>query len=81
VDCADGQIHVSALLSSVSVHESQVAIPFAKLTVQRVTNLYYVMDASYDVEVIREYSNLLGHVPIIDHNFRRCEKMKMDPAT
>jgi len=81
VDCADGQIPVSAVLSSASVHDSQVAIPLAKMTAQRVTNLYDLMDAAYDAEPIREYSRSLGHVPIIDRNPRRGEKVEMDPAT
>jgi IS5 family transposase len=81
VDCADGQIPVSAVLSSASVHDSQVAIPLAKMTAQRVTNLYDLMDAAYDAEPIREYSRSLGHVPIIDRNPRRGEKMEMDAAT
>jgi hypothetical protein len=66
LDVADGQIPVSAVLTSASVHDSQVAIPLATLTTQRVTYLYDVMDSAYDAYHIREQSRELGHVPIID---------------
>lgn len=81
VDCADGQIPISCILTSASVHDSQAAIPLAAMTAGRVTNLYDLMDAAYDAEPIREYSRALGHVPIIDSNPRRGEKVEMDPAT
>ena len=46
------------------------------MTSQRITNLYDLMDAAYDAPIIREYSKLLGHVPIIDINPRRNAKLK-----
>jgi hypothetical protein len=70
IDTADGAIPVSALLSSASVHDSQLALPLATITAKRVTNFYDVMDAAYDAEVIREHSLSLGHVPLIDFNHR-----------
>lgn len=70
IDTADGQIPISCLLTSASVHDSQVALPLALMTAQRVTNLYDVMDAAYDSEVICEHSKQLGHVPLIDYNHR-----------
>lgn len=70
IDTADGQIPISCLLTSASVHDSQVALPLALMTTQRVTNLYDVMDAAYDSEIIREHSKQLGHVPLIDFNHR-----------
>jgi Transposase DDE domain/Transposase domain (DUF772) len=66
LDVADGQIPIAAVLSSASLHDSQVAIPLATLTGQRVTSLYDVMDAAYDARQIHEHSRSLGHVPIID---------------
>jgi hypothetical protein len=62
------------------VHDSQAAIPLAKMTAQRVTNLYDLMDAAYDAEAIRRFSESLGHVPIIDRNPRKGEKIEMAPA-
>lgn len=70
IDTADGAVPVSAILTSASVHDSQVAIPLATITAQRVTNCYDVMDSAYDAEVIREHSATLGHVPLIDFNRR-----------
>ena len=48
---------------------------------KRVTNLYDLMDAAYDSPEIHSFSKSLDHVPIIDHNPRRGEKILMDPAT
>jgi len=70
LDVADGQIPISAILTSASVHDSQVAIPLAQMTAQRVTNCYDLMDSAYDAESIRAYSAQLGHVAIIDFNRR-----------
>ena len=79
IDWADGEIPVSVILTSASVHDSQSAIPLAKMTAWRVTNLYDLMDAAYDAETIRQFSESLGHVPIIDHNPRKGEKIEMTP--
>jgi IS5 family transposase len=65
-DIADGQIPISMVLTSASVHDSQVAIPLATMTTQRVTYCYELMDAAYDAHHIREQSRQLGHVPIVD---------------
>src|SRR5204862_771375 len=66
LDVADGQIPISAVLTSASVHDSQVAIPLATMSTQRVTYLYELMDAAYNAYHITEQSQALGHVPIID---------------
>ena len=76
IDAADNQIPVSCILTSASTHDSQVALPLAAMTSQRVTNLYDLMDAAYDAPIIREHSRSLGHVPIIDINPRRNTKLK-----
>jgi hypothetical protein len=66
LDVADGQIPISATVTGASVHDSQVAIPLATMTAQRVINLYDVMDAAYDAGEIIEHSRSLGHVPLIN---------------
>lgn len=76
VDAADGQIPVSCILTSASIHDSQVALPLAAMTSQRIINLYDLADAAYDAPIIRERSRSLGHVPIIDINPRRNAKLK-----
>ncbi len=80
LDTIDGDIPVSAILTSASVNDSQVAIPLAQMTAQRMTSLYDLMDSAYDAPQIHEYSRQLGHVPIIDHNPRRGEKIPLAPA-
>ena len=70
IDAADGGIPLSCILTSASVNDSQVAIPLATMTAERVTNLYDLMDAAYDAAEIRAHSESLGHVPIIDVNPR-----------
>ena len=71
LDVADGGIPISCILTSASVNDSQVAIPLATMTTERVDNLYDLMDSAYDVPQIREKSLALGHVPIIDGHTRR----------
>ena len=70
IDTADGAIPITAILTSASTHDSQVAIPLATMTAQRVVNCYDLMDAAYDSKIIREHSASLGHVSLIDFNRR-----------
>lgn len=70
VDVADGDIPITCLLTSASLHDNQVAIPLATMTAARVTSLYDVMDCAYDVPEIHAHSRSLGHVPIIAENPR-----------
>ena len=76
LDTVDGGIPVSAILTSASVHDSQVAIPLATMTAKRVINLYDLMDSAYDVPAIIEHSKSLGHVQLIDKNPRRDRNLK-----
>ncbi|MGO9147473.1 MAG: hypothetical protein ACLQDF_14000 [Desulfomonilia bacterium] len=66
IDCIDGDIPVGALLTSASLHDSQAAIPLVQMTSERVVSLYDLMDAAYDAPQIKEFSETLSHVPIID---------------
>jgi transposase len=80
IDTADGQIPISCVLTSASLHDSQVALPLAVMSNQRVINLYDLMDAAYDSEIIREHSKQLGHVPLIDYNRRSPkDERRFDP--
>ena len=76
IDVADGQIPVACLLTSASVHDSQVAIPLMTLTGQRIDYLYDLMDAAYDAAQIAEHSRALGHMPVIDFNCRNDTNSK-----
>ena len=79
LDVADGQIPISAVLTSASVHDSQVAIPLAIMTTQRVTYCYELMDSAYDAQHIRQQSRSLGHVPIIDPHPHASQKLPFQP--
>jgi hypothetical protein len=71
IDTADGDIPVSAILTSASLHDSQVAIPLSALTAQKIDNFFYeLMDAAYDAQPIRSYIVENGRVPLIDYNHR-----------
>ena len=66
LDVADGQIPISAVLTGAKVHDSQVAIPLATMSAQRVTYCYELMDSAYDAQEIREHMQGMGHVAIVD---------------
>ena len=51
-----------------------------KMTTERVTYLYDLMDSAYDAQPIYDTSRSLGHVPIIDRNARRGSVLPMAPA-
>jgi hypothetical protein len=78
IDTADGDIPLSCLITSASLHDSQVSIPLSEETASKVTSLYDLMDAAYDCPQIIQHSKSLGHVPIIDKNTRRNMKAKIE---
>ena len=63
---ADGEIPVAFVLSSASLHDSQVAIALLQMAAGRVTSLYDVADSAYDAGPIAGFSRRLGHVPVIE---------------
>lgn len=83
IDWADGGIPINVVTTSASVHDSQAAIPMARLTAKRVSSLYDLMDSAYDAPQIRQASAELGHAALIDPNPRRGgtpEEKLFDPA-
>ena len=76
LDVSDDSIPISAILTLASVHDSQVAIPLAKISADRVKNFYDLMDAAYDMKEIREHSLSLNHIPLIDINPRANKKLQ-----
>ena len=76
----DGGIPLAAILTSASPHDSQVAIPLMQMTDKRAKVLYDLADSAYDAPEIYEVSRALGHVPVIDPNKRRGDKIELDPA-
>lgn len=79
LDTNDIGLPISALVTSASLHDSQVAVPLIKMTSQKVTYLYDLMDAAYDASLIDATSRQYGHVPIIDSNGRGKEVVPMAP--
>lgn len=79
LDTNDIGLPISALVTSASMHDSQAAIPLIKLSSEKVTYLYDLMDAAYDAGRIKEMSRELGHVPIIDKNGRGKDVVPMAP--
>lgn len=80
IDVVDGQIPVSCILTSASVHDSQAALPLSEMTNKKVSYFYDLMDAAYDCVIIRNHSKALGHKPIIDINPRRDKELKEEIA-
>jgi len=78
LDVNDCGLPISAVLTSASLHDSQVAIPLMKLSAVKVRSCYDLMDAAYDATQIWEQSKALGHVPIIDRN-PRSKKLAPKP--
>jgi len=80
MDTIDGDLPISWLVTSASMHDSQAAIPLAQMSAGRIITLYDLADAAYDAKEIRQMSERLGHVALIDHNPRRGEKREFSPA-
>jgi hypothetical protein len=76
IDTGDLGLPISVILTSASMHDSQAAIPLATMTAERVNNFYDLMDSAYDSPEIKQHSESLGHVPIIDPNPRRNAELK-----
>lgn len=78
-DVNDAMLPLSVVLTSASLHDSQVAIPLMKMTSKKVSHCYDLMDAAYDARQICQQSKAFGHVAIIDRNPRRDEVVPMSP--
>lgn len=70
LDTIDGDIPVSALLTSASLHDSQVALPLSTMTERKIKACYELMDSAYDAQTIRTHIAQKGRVPLIDFNRR-----------
>ena len=73
---ADGDIPITAIYSSASVHDSSLALPLIKETTDRINHLYDLQDSGYDADTIREFSILHNHRPIIDINPKNSKELK-----
>ena len=72
----DGDIPITAIYSSASVHDSSLALPLIKQSSQKVNYLYDLADAAYDTSIIKDYSTKQNHRPIIDINPKNSKKLK-----
>jgi transposase len=80
IAAVDGDIPVTAIFTSASIHHSSVALPLIKETSGKLNYLYDLLDAGYDADIIREYSKTFGHRPIIDINPKNSKKLKAQIA-
>jgi hypothetical protein len=76
ISVVDGDIPVTAFYSGANVHDSSVALPLMQETSKRVNYLYDLQDAGYDADIIREFSTVSGHRPIIDINPKNSKELK-----
>ena len=79
LDVNDFGFPISAIVTSASLHDSQVGIPLMKMTSNKINYFYDLMDSAYDAGLIRETSRTLGHVPIIDKNSRGQDVIPLAP--
>ena len=80
LDTVDGDLPVSAVLTSARVPDRQAAIPLAQMTALRVTSLYDLMDSAHEAPQIHAFRHRLGPVPIMDHHPHGGEKRPFAPA-
>ena len=76
ISAVDGDIPITAFYSGANVHDSSVSLPLIMETSKKVNYLYDLQDAGYDADIIREFSENLGHRPIIDINPKNSKALK-----
>ena len=80
LDCGDGGIPLSCIVTSASLHDSQAAIYLEELTSQRVVSLYTLMDKAYDAKEIRQFVAQKNKVAIISPLKTQGQVEWLDPA-
>jgi hypothetical protein len=81
LDVSDTGFPLSAFVSGANVYDNQLAIPMEKMTENKVTFCYSLMDAAYDTVHIKTFIEGRGRVPIIDPNKRNdASRPPLDPA-
>jgi transposase len=81
LDVTDTGIPVTAVITGAGVHDSQVAIPMEKITAQRCSFCYSLMDAGYYCATIDSFIKSEGRIPIIEPKRNRNGEIKeLDPA-
>jgi len=81
LDVSDAGFPLTAVITGANVHDSQLAIIMEKMTEQKVTFCYSLMDAAYDAKTIDDFIRSRERIPIIDPNKRNNEnRPPLDPA-
>ena len=81
LDVSDTGFPITAYVTGANVHDSMLAIPMEKITEQRITFCYSLMDPAYDSKTITDYILSRERMPIIDRNKRRKKNCPLlDPA-
>ena len=81
LDVSDSGFPITACVTAANVHDSRLAIPMEKMTEQRVTFCYSLMDPAYDAQTIADFIRSRERVPIIDRNKRKDKnRPPLDPA-
>jgi hypothetical protein len=81
LDISDCGFPITACVTGAHVHDSMLAIPMEKMTEQRVTFCYSLMDSAYDAKKIKDFIVSRERVPIIDPNKRKSKNcLPLDPA-
>jgi hypothetical protein len=81
LDISDCGFPLTACVTGANVHDSLLAIPMEKITEQRVTFCYSLMDSAYDAKAIKDFIVSRERIPIIDPNKRKNKNsIPLDPA-
>ncbi len=81
IDAADGDVPVGRVPAPASLHDSQAAIPLARMTAERVDHCHGLMDADCDSRETGPRARLAGRVPVIGTDPRRDAELRERPAT
>ncbi len=71
IDAAGGDVPVSRVPAPASLHDSQAAIPLARMAAERVDHCHGLMDAACDSREIGPCARMAGRVAIINASPRR----------
>jgi hypothetical protein len=81
LDVSDTGFPITACVTGANVHDSMLAIPMEKMTEQRVTFCYSLMDPAYDANTITGFILSRERMPVIDKNKRKNKNHHpLDPA-
>ena len=81
LDVSDSGFPITACVTGANVHDSMLAIPMEKITEQKVTFCYSLMDPAYDAQTIVDFIRSRERVPIIEPNKRKDKnRPPLDPA-